>query len=65
MYLTGEESMTPGMWITQDITRDAGEPAFPGERILLFKARGTAARRVRIRRAGQRPQRPGGCVADH
>ena len=40
MYLTDHDTMTPGTWMTQDITSDTREPATRGERIVLFKARG-------------------------
>jgi hypothetical protein len=60
MYFTDHTTITPGIWMTQDLTSGPAEPA---ERIVLFKTRGTAPAPVRIRRGRPRPPRQGGCVA--
>jgi hypothetical protein len=57
MYLTDNHTtITPGIWMTQDLTRSPAEPA---ERIVLFKTRGPAPEPVRLRHG----RRQGGCVA--
>jgi hypothetical protein len=64
MYLTDHDTTTAGIWMTQDLAESPAPPASTSERIVLFKTRGAPPQRVRVRRAGPRAARHGGCAAD-